>query len=384
MIFIGKFLTVFGCLVSLTGSAYGASTLSGSVTGPDGLAISGALVEVVEVEGRTWTDGLGQYSFGNIPPGSYKLLVTADDFEPVETAVTVTKDEITTAPIQITEIKRRVASVEVVGEAADTLSEIPGSVFMITSAELNNSTPVDANEILRKVPGLVPRVDSGPVGLRTVGNPGGEQLAGQVLPRPALDIAANSQRRVGDVVPVLPRRQVDVDQETWLVLDVDEGAESRATTEDQVVLLAGAGEAAGDAAVEGADQQGSLAANRAAQGSSHPTDQVGSTTVGALEPQFVFTHRRRQSLATIEIPARLGAVGVPLPVRVLEIVTHLLDLQSRARDEWLGELDPAGRLCGLWNRHADGQKKSNQGGGDGDELGADHGTNRCLVWLWRS
>ena len=166
MIFIGKFLTVFGCLVSLTGSAYGASTLSGSVTGPDGLAISGALVEVVEVEGRTWTDGLGQYSFGNIPPGSYKLLVTADDFEPVETAVTVTKDEITTAPIQITEIKRRVASVEVVGEAADTLSEIPGSVFMITSAELNNSNPVDANEILRKVPGLVPRVDSGPVGLR--------------------------------------------------------------------------------------------------------------------------------------------------------------------------------------------------------------------------
>ena len=139
-------------------------SLSGSLVGRDNLAIAGALIEVVETSDKTWTDGVGRFHFPKISSGSYTVRVVADNFESVETSVTV--NGVTEIPLEITEIQRRVASVEVVGEAAQTIAEIPGSVFLITQEELENSHPVDANEVLRRVPGLVPRVDSGPVGLR--------------------------------------------------------------------------------------------------------------------------------------------------------------------------------------------------------------------------
>ena len=44
--------------------------------------------------------------------------------------------------------------------------EIPGSVFLIQKEELAESNPMDANEVLRRVPGITLREDSGPVGMR--------------------------------------------------------------------------------------------------------------------------------------------------------------------------------------------------------------------------
>ena len=160
--FFGISVVVTPALADHHGGSVG--SLRGSLIGPDGLAIAGALVEVVETTDQTWTDGVGRYSFIKIAAGTYIIRVVADNFEPIETSVTV--DGPTEAPLAITEVQRRVASVEVVGEAAETLAEIPGSIFMVTQAEIENSNPVDANEVLRRVPGLVPRVDSGPVGLR--------------------------------------------------------------------------------------------------------------------------------------------------------------------------------------------------------------------------
>ncbi|MGA9070739.1 MAG: carboxypeptidase-like regulatory domain-containing protein, partial [Terracidiphilus sp.] len=60
-------------------------SIKGQVTDPQGKAISGAAVQLVNPEGTfqrdTKTDASGQYSITDLPPGQYLVVVTADGFE---------------------------------------------------------------------------------------------------------------------------------------------------------------------------------------------------------------------------------------------------------------------------------------------------------------
>jgi len=140
-------------------------SVEGTVTDPDGLPVTGAKV-VLDFELSAWTDLLGRYSFGNVSPGRHVLRASSEDFEAVELQVEVPAGAGVEANIRFQEVRKAAASIEVVGEAEETLREIPGSVASISQEELTVSKPMDANEVLRRVPGVTLREDSGPVGLR--------------------------------------------------------------------------------------------------------------------------------------------------------------------------------------------------------------------------
>ena len=120
-------------------------------------------MEVVETGESTLSDAVGSYSFAGAPDEEFTVRVTSEDFEPVETRAPAGA---TVLSVQLTEIKRNRASVEVVASVEDLRASIPGSLHLISKEDLIASKPIDANEVLRRVPGVNLREDSGPVAMR--------------------------------------------------------------------------------------------------------------------------------------------------------------------------------------------------------------------------
>ncbi len=120
-------------------------------------------MEVIETEESARSNSLGFYTLSDIPDGDFTVLVTFHEFEPVAVRGSA---ETTDLPVQITQLKRSRATIEVVSTAATLRTAIPGSLHVIGKEELIAARPIDANEVLRRVPGVTLREDSGPVAMR--------------------------------------------------------------------------------------------------------------------------------------------------------------------------------------------------------------------------
>lgn len=143
------------------------STIRGTVLDPDGRAVPDASVEIVELKRRGISDATGTYQFSNLPSGDYTIRIVASDYNAVTSpTVTATSGSTTTQDISFVEVRGSLNQVDVVGTDTDAIAEIPGSVAVISGAELRASHAIDANEVLRRVTGVHIREDSGPVALR--------------------------------------------------------------------------------------------------------------------------------------------------------------------------------------------------------------------------
>ena len=140
-----------------------ARVISGSLTDPNGLPVPAATIEVVETGESTLSDAQGLFTLADAPPGEFTILVLSEDFERVEASASA---QTTALDVRLTQIKRNQAFVEVVASVEDLRAMIPGSLHLISKEDLVASKPIDANEVLRHVPGIHVREDSGPVSMR--------------------------------------------------------------------------------------------------------------------------------------------------------------------------------------------------------------------------
>ena len=144
-----------------------AGTVEGVVLDPEGLRLPGAIIALVENGRRTFSDAEGKYQLGNVPPGQYTLRALAGGLRDVQIDnIVVRAGEITSQTISFTLIKPSSSQIDVIGEDISILKEIPGSATLVTEEQLQVSRPLDANEVLRRLPGVFIREDSGPVGMR--------------------------------------------------------------------------------------------------------------------------------------------------------------------------------------------------------------------------
>ena len=143
-----------------------AQSIEGTVTDPDGVPVAGTKMEVVGTGLEAWADAYGDYTLQGIAAGTHTVRAISEDFETLELKSQVGAAGPTRLDIQFTRIRRHTTTIEVVGESEMTLQEIPGSVYLINKEELLYSRPVDANEALRRVPGITLREDSGPMAMR--------------------------------------------------------------------------------------------------------------------------------------------------------------------------------------------------------------------------
>ncbi|HWR53299.1 MAG TPA: carboxypeptidase regulatory-like domain-containing protein, partial [Bryobacteraceae bacterium] len=145
-----------------------AGTIRGRVSDPGGQAVPFARVSL-RPSGRTVTaDGLGEFNIDGLPTGEYEVTATADGFEPeTRGGIRVGAGSDATADLTFRKLLSSYTQVSVIGDAPEAaLREIPGSASFVRRRELEETRPVDANEVLRRQPGVNVREDSGPAGLR--------------------------------------------------------------------------------------------------------------------------------------------------------------------------------------------------------------------------
>lgn len=146
-----------------------AGAIKGQILDPTGRTVVGAIVELTSVDGhssrRTQSGEQGRYALLRLQPGSYHMSVVSDDFDPVSLDVSVADGPVT-QDMNFSRARRMVTSVEVLGKSQELLQEIPGSAYLVSRQEIEQSNPTDANELLRRVPGINLREDSGPVAMR--------------------------------------------------------------------------------------------------------------------------------------------------------------------------------------------------------------------------
>ncbi len=159
-------MSLLGAIAVLVATSLPAQRIHGTAVDPDGLPVTDAQIVVIGSAQSSRADALGRFTLTAVPGGRLKLRAFSDDFEPVEAPVDVPQSGMVEVQIQFVEVRHSTAFIEVVGESSVTLQEIPGSVYLISRDELDVSKPADANEALRKVPGVTLREDSGPAAMR--------------------------------------------------------------------------------------------------------------------------------------------------------------------------------------------------------------------------
>ncbi|MDP1571127.1 MAG: TonB-dependent receptor [Vicinamibacterales bacterium] len=138
-----------------------------TVLDPSGLVIHGAAVAIVEAGAQARTDASGLAVFEGLAEGRYTVRVQADHLSDVEQRdVPVAAGQITAVAVPFVALRSRETQVDVVGEAREHLRAIPGSVDLISREELVRSRTFDANEVLRRIPGVVVREEAGPAAMR--------------------------------------------------------------------------------------------------------------------------------------------------------------------------------------------------------------------------
>ena len=87
---VWRTITVFALFI---GSSYGAERIPGHITDPQGVAMSGAAVRLVESQAArqrdTTTHEQGYFEFSSVAAGEYNLVVKAAGFAPVQRKFTV-------------------------------------------------------------------------------------------------------------------------------------------------------------------------------------------------------------------------------------------------------------------------------------------------------
>jgi outer membrane cobalamin receptor len=135
----------------------GAATISGLITDPDGRAVPGArilLVQAVAIVTAATSDEQGRFRIDNLPAGSYELRVALEGFQadPVETALAA--DEEREIPVRL-HLSALSESIVVSASQVDVpLSQASQSVTVISSADLQTRQIDTVADALRLVPGL--------------------------------------------------------------------------------------------------------------------------------------------------------------------------------------------------------------------------------------
>lgn len=166
-----SFLAVLILIATLAASAAPLGSLSGRVTDATGAVVVNGTVSLAPAAGGravvTQTDSNGDYRFTAIQPGAYDLTVQWDGLGKV-----VERLDIASAPITFDVVLRPRALAQEVAVSAEQIvsgpemaRRIPGTVDVLDPKTLADSRVLNANEALRKVPGINVREEEG-FGLR--------------------------------------------------------------------------------------------------------------------------------------------------------------------------------------------------------------------------
>lgn len=157
MILIAKLFRAFAVL----GLTFGSSTLaaqaslSGRVTLADNQTpVTGALVRVNGTTLGATVDAEGRFSIAHIPAGTYTIEASAPGHTLTQRSVALRDGSATELALRLVPGPQELASVRVLGAAADALERLPGSAATVSQRTIEAIQPMSANDVLRTVAGV--------------------------------------------------------------------------------------------------------------------------------------------------------------------------------------------------------------------------------------
>lgn len=160
-------ILILALATPILAAAQPGASLTVFVADPAGLPVPAATVTIAESGRESRTDHRGTAAFPDLPPGTFTLVATYDGFDPVTLhGIVVRSGQPASAYLAFLAVRSRTTQVDVIGEQETAIRLIPGAIALIPARDLAAAHAVDATEVLRRVPGLTVREDSGPVGAR--------------------------------------------------------------------------------------------------------------------------------------------------------------------------------------------------------------------------
>jgi iron complex outermembrane receptor protein len=131
-----------------------AATLSGRVTGPGGVPVADARVEVVEIHRHATTDADGRYRITNLPAGVYRVSFAAVGYRPRVLRVAI-GDRDVTLDVELTASVVELPALQVTASPVATSAvESPQVLSVLAADELRIATRVTLGETIVALPGV--------------------------------------------------------------------------------------------------------------------------------------------------------------------------------------------------------------------------------------
>lgn len=161
-----RWLAIGGGLLLPTLATAQQATIQGRVRDAEtGAALGSVEVRLAGSGAAATTDAEGRYGVSAPGRGTYVVEAARIGYEAERREVRLGENRGAVVDFRLRPAAVPVAAIEVVGGSRTALERIPGSVSVITPAELRNTVPVAGNEVLRKVPGVHVQEEEG-FGLR--------------------------------------------------------------------------------------------------------------------------------------------------------------------------------------------------------------------------
>ena len=139
--------------LALLVSLLAGDTLSGRVTDPDGRAVPGAAVVVVELHRVALTDTDGRFHFGDLPAGIYTVTVRGLGFAPLARRVTVTGSTTLDVTVERTSVWVEPVTVTATRAPLDVFSS-PLPTEAMSEDRLRRAQSVSLAHALAELPGI--------------------------------------------------------------------------------------------------------------------------------------------------------------------------------------------------------------------------------------
>ncbi len=150
-------LTLFIALLFLINPVAASTRLNTSLTGrihdkDDGMSISGAVIELTGTAYKAITDNFGAFTFENIPPGSYRLKITAPGYDSLlKSFVEVLPDAPTRLNLRLSPIVYQLDKIVVSGNRILSSAE---DIKVFSKHQIEQSNARNLPELLENTPGL--------------------------------------------------------------------------------------------------------------------------------------------------------------------------------------------------------------------------------------
>lgn len=159
-------LAAVGTLAFSSSAGAQQATVQGRVRSAEtGVALAGVEIRVMGTQTQAETDSTGWYRLSLPGTGAYQVEASRIGYAEARRAVRPRKGRPAEVDFVLQPAAIPIAAIEVVGVARDALERIPGSVDVISRAEIRNTVPLTGNELLRTVPGVHVQEEEG-AGLR--------------------------------------------------------------------------------------------------------------------------------------------------------------------------------------------------------------------------